>query len=325
MRSFLTKSCAAFLVFAMAVGAFPAQWVFAQTDVSMASDDEVQEIQHLVQAGYLSADSPYAASKSLTEDQVTDALIAIYDRLKAVDLKNLPTGAMGYQTADLQALSQLVEDYSEFLHDRKVSAWGYENRLQKMIQSLASLTPQPTAVIAPVASVTTAVTATPTAVVTPGPTFSDLNELKDSLKDQAQRFSDLQIKYDQKFQEADADDQLLKTKEQESADEMKLVKNLMDTYESNLQKMNDRMDQISDKANQKTLTDEELEQELTIMHKDLRDNTQDLTVLKQQVALLDAPQKAAQDPLDDFLTSKWLAGGALVVGLAALVVGLTKK
>jgi len=89
--------------------------------------------------------------------------------------------------------------------------------------------------------------------------------------------------------------------------------------------MNDRMDQISDKANQKTLTDEELEQELTIMHKDLRDNTQDLTVLKQQVALLDAPQKAGQDPLDDFLTSKWLAGGALVVGLAALVIGVTKK
>jgi len=25
------------------------------------------------------------------------------------------------------------------------------------------------------------------------------------------------------------------------------------------------------------------------------------------------------------LTSKWLAGGALVVGLAALVIGLTKK
>jgi hypothetical protein len=338
MRSFLTKSCAAFLVFSMAAGAFPTQWVFAQTAVAMASDDETLEIQHLIQAGYLDANVPYASAKSLTEDQVTDALVAIQERLKSVDLKTLQTpnpsqgGASPYQLADLQTLLQLVQDYSELLHDRKVSAWLYENRLQKMIQILTASAPAPqsTAVESPTAAVVappTVIPPTPTATATavPGPTFSDLNALNDSIKDQNQRFLDLQTKTDQKFQDADADNQLLKTKEQETQDEMKLVKNLMDTYESNLQKMNERLDQISDKANQKTLTDEELEQELTIMHKDLRDNTQDLTVLKQQVSLLDAPQKTAQDPLDDFLSSKWLAGGALVLGLAALTVALTRK
>ena len=339
MRSFLTKSCAALLVFSMAAGAFPAQWVFAQTTVPMASNDETQEIQHLIQAGYLDANAPYASATSLTEDQVTDALVAIQERLKAVDLKTLqtpnpsPGGTAPYQLADLQILLQLVQDYSELLHDRKVSAWLYENRLQKMIQILttSATAPQPTAVGSPTAATIAAQptdvppTPTPTATPIPGPTFSDLNALKDSLKDQNQRFLDLQTKTDQKFQDADADNQLLKTKEQETQDEMKLVKNLMDTYESNLQKMNERLDQISDKANQKTLTDEELEQELTIMHKDLRDNTQDLTVLKQQVSLLDAPQKTEQDPLDGFLSSKWLAGGALILGLTALTVALTKK
>jgi chromosome segregation ATPase len=155
--------------------------------------------------------------------------------------------------------------------------------------------------------------------------LGDIDALQDKLKDLNQRLADLQVKYDQRLQDEDSNDQLLKSKDQERQDEMKLVKNLMDTYESNLQKVNERLDQVSDKANQKTLTDEELEQELTILHKDLRDNTQDLTILKQQVSQLDAPQKVQQDPLDDFLSSKWLAGGALLVGLAALTVGLTKK
>jgi Fe2+ transport system protein B len=220
----------------------------------------------------------------------------------------------------------MVDDYSDLLHDRKISTWLYENRVKKMIQALApaadAVTPMPSP--SPTAPVPTAAVA-PTATALPGPTLGDINALQDKLKDLDQRFADLQVKYDQRLQDEDSNDQLLKSKDQERQDEMKLVKNLMDTYESNLQKVNERLDQVSDKANQKTMTDEELEQELTILHKDLRDNTQDLTILKQQVSQLDAPQKVQQDPLDDFLTSKWLAGGALLVGLAALTVGLTKK
>jgi hypothetical protein len=317
----------AFLIaLVMVLGPFPAQWVFAQTADSTASADEVQEIQHLAQAGYLDAKTIDLTAKTMSEDQVADALAAIQDHLKSIDLKSLQSGNTPYQTADLEALLQMVDDYSDLLHDRKISTWLYENRVKKMIQALApaadAVTPMPSP--SPTAPVPTAAVA-PTATALPGPTLGDINALQDKLKDLDQRFADLQVKYDQRLQDEDSNDQLLKSKDQERQDEMKLVKNLMDTYESNLQKVNERLDQVSDKANQKTMTDEELEQELTILHKDLRDNTQDLTILKQQVSQLDAPQKVQQDPLDDFLTSKWLAGGALLVGLAALTVGLTKK
>jgi len=307
---------------ALALGPAPAQWLFAQNAPAMASQDETKTVQHLAQAGYLDPKGLDMTAPTFTEDQVTDALIAIQDRLKAVDLKKLPSGA--YQLEDLQALEQLVEDYSDLLRDRKVSAWLYENRVKKMMQALGTAAPSTpaTPLVTP-----TAATPSPTATLVPpsGPTLGDLNALQDKLKDMGQRMADLQARYDQKLQDEDSSAQLLRAKDQERQDEMKLVKNLMDTYEANLQKVNERLDQVSQKADQKTLSDEELQQELTIMHKDLRDNTQDLTVLKQQVALLDAPQKAQQDPLDDFLTSKWLAGGALLVGLAALTVGLTKK
>ena len=306
----------------LGLGPLPAQWVFAQTTDTAAPPDEVQEIQHLAQAGYLDAKTVDLTATTMTEDQVVDALAAIQDHLKSVDLKGLQPGNASYQTADLQALLQLVDDYSELLHDRKISTWLYENRIKKMIEALTAA-PAPAATPSPSPS-PAAPTPTATAAV-PGPTLGDLNALQDKLKDLNQRLADLQVKYDQRLQDEDSSAELLKSKDQERQDEMKLVKNLMDTYESNLQKVNERLDQVSDKANQKTLTDDELEQELTILHKDLRDNTQDLTVLKQQVAQLDAPQKTQQDPLDDFLTSKWLAGGALLVGLTALTVALTKK
>ncbi|HET9870024.1 MAG TPA: hypothetical protein VFR02_05960 [bacterium] len=318
MKSFAAKACAFLLVFCTASGSFPVQWLYAQTQGDAASADEAQELRHLAQTGYLGAKTLGPEGSSLTQDQVLDALLAIQEGLKAVDLKGLAPGDPRYQLEDLQDLLQMVEDHAGPLRDRKVSAWLYENRLKKMIAALTPAAPAPT-------GTPTAVPPSPTPTPVPGPGWDDYNALQGKLKDLNQRLADLQAKYDQKLQAEDSASSLLQSHDQERQDELKLVKNLMDTYESNLQKVNQRMDQVAEKADRKSLSDTELEQELSIMHKDLRDNTQDLTVLKQQVAQLDAPQQAPKDPLDDFLSSKWLAGGALVVGLAALTVALTHK
>ena len=330
MKKNISRVLAGFLVFCMAGGPAWTTIAQAQTTDNLASDDEVQEIQHLAQAGYLGGSKTIDPSaKSLTEDQVTDALLAMENVVRAVDLSTLKPGDPRYSLSDLQTLLQLEQDYSELIRDRKVSSWLYEKRLNKMITALTPAAGDSSSPVSPTPT-TTAFTSTPGVLTpTPTPSFSvgedDWNHLKDSLQQLTQKSNDLQIKYDQKLQDFDTNEQELKTRNQEVEDEMKLVKNLMDTYESNLQKLNDRLDQVSQKANEKTLTDEELNEELTNMEKDLRDNTQDLTVLKQDVALLKSPEKPEQSPLDDFLTSKWLAGGALLVGLTALTISLTRK
>jgi uncharacterized coiled-coil DUF342 family protein len=100
----------------------------------------------------------------------------------------------------------------------------------------------------------------------------------------------------------------------------------MDRVQDDLNKASQRLDEVSKKASEKTLTDTEFQQDLTVMHKDIRDNTQDLSVLKQQIAKLDKTgEEKNRSSLDDLLGSKWVAGGALLVGVTALVVSLTRK
>jgi hypothetical protein len=105
-----------------------------------------------------------------------------------------------------------------------------------------------------------------------------------------------------------------------------LVKNLLDRVQEDLQKTQARLEQVAQKAEEKNITDTELEQELTVMHKDMRDNVQDVSILKQEVAKLDkSGEVKGENVLDQMLDSKWLSGGALVVGVAALIVALTNK
>ncbi len=82
---------------------------------------------------------------------------------------------------------------------------------------------------------------------------------------------------------------------------------------------------IGKKAEEKNITDSELQRDLSLMRKDLRDNTQDVSILKQELERLKEPGKEVASPLDQALTSKWLVGGALLVGITALVVALTRK
>jgi heme oxygenase len=107
---------------------------------------------------------------------------------------------------------------------------------------------------------------------------------------------------------------------------LKLVKNLLERVQDDLKKTDNRLEETAKKASEKNISDTELEQELTVMHKDVRDNTQDVSILKQEVAKLDkSTSVAGQSPLDEVLGSKYVAGGALLVGLAALIISLSRK
>ncbi len=317
MKRILRKTLVLFLALTLILAPRMVQMALAQDPEDSASADEVSLMQQLAKDGFLEDQKDfYLSAQSLTEDQVTDGLLKAYDYLKQVDLKTLQPGATRYPLDDLKALLGLAQEKADEIRDRKVSAWKFEYRLKKMIAALA-----PAQGAAPATPLPTA-TATPV----PGPSRAEWDELKGELKDLEKKTADLQDTYDKKMDAFQKSNDQLSASDADTQEQLKLVKKLLDEVQADLDKTGQRLDQVAQEATQKSVSDTELEQELTVMHKDLRDDTQDVGILKEEVAKLSkADEQAGQSPLDQFLNSKWLAGGALVVGLTALVVSLTRK
>ncbi len=288
-----------------------------------ADPDETATIHRLAQAGYLGDSKDTYLSDNLTEAQITDALLVIGKQLDAVDAQKLNPSNNQYSTQDLQALQALVEDKADDIRARKVSSWRFDNKIKKMIAALnAPMISVPAPASTPVSSPVPLPTATPI----PGPSRDEFNGLQTNLKDLSQKTEDLQRNYDQKTADLEKNGEDLKKSDGETKEQLVLVKNLLDRVQGDLQKSETRLEQVAQKAEEKNITDTELEQELTVMHKDMRDNVQDVSILKQEVAKLDkSGDVKADNVLDQVLDSKWLAGGALVVGIAALVVAFSRK
>lgn len=308
----------------------------AQDEASeTASPAEMKTIQLLAKKGYLGDKKEfYLSAKTLTPDDVLDALLKANDTLGKIDLKSLKPGDASYDPDDLQALSDLVKDKSEDLRGRKASPWTIQNRLKKMIAALSkpaedndaaektAAAPEPPKPVP---------TATP--VPAPGASREEVAAIRDDVKDLLKKVADMQTALDKKMDglQKGQDDIRASNKENSTAvaenqEQLRLVKRLMEKVQEDLKKTDDHLDLVEKKATEKSMTDTELQQELNVMHKDLRDNSQDVSILKQQVARLDkSGEKEGESPLDTFLSSKVLAGGALLVGITALIVTLTKK
>jgi DNA repair exonuclease SbcCD ATPase subunit len=331
IKSFYLKTLAAFLALTMVMTPGMVAVVLAQeapqATPQTASDDEIQTVQQLAKAGYLADKKDYyLSSKALTEDDITDAILKAKDDVTAADIKTIQS-AKSFQVSDLQAFLDLVKDKEEDIKARKVSAWKLENRLQRMIAAL-SATPIPdnTAGAAPIAA-NTAISAAPTATPIPGPSQQDFNNLKESFKTLDDKLSSLQSDFDKRgeaLKTIQKDDEDLKVSEAGNQEQLKLVKKLLDRVQEDIKKSEDHMNEVEKKVDQKMVTDTEMQQEITVMHKDLRDDTEDISVLKEQVVKLDKTDQGPHNAVDDFLNSKWLSGGALIVGLAALTVSLTR-
>ena len=336
MKSLFRRFLVLFLAFILVFSPRIVQMALAQDDTDSAAATEVQTLQSLAKKGYVGDKKDYYLSaKVLTEDDITDALLKIKDQLALVDLKALQPGDKNYQVEDLKALLALIINKSEDIRDRQVSAWKFRKRVENMIAILApdSVNATPAVILASSLQPTETPKPPPTATPIPGPSREEWNQMKADMKDLTQKTSDLQNTYDKKIQtlQVNEDDVAksdgeLKTTDADLQEQLKLIKKILDHVQEDLSKTGDRLDQVAQKASEKNITDTELEQELTILHKDLRDNSQDVTILKEEVAKLDKTNaEAGQSPLDQFLNSKWLAGGALVIGLTALTVSLTRK
>jgi chromosome segregation ATPase len=108
-------------------------------------------------------------------------------------------------------------------------------------------------------------------------------------------------------------------------EEAGLLKGLVDDLQAGQKRLEASVSAVDKKAEEQNINDEELRQTLSIMRKDLRDNVQDVSVLKQKVEKLMAPEKTYARPLDKALASKWIPGAALLIALGAIVISASKK
>jgi uncharacterized protein YhaN len=108
-------------------------------------------------------------------------------------------------------------------------------------------------------------------------------------------------------------------------EEARLLKGLVDDLQAGQKRLEASINEVDKKADKKGIDDDELRQSLSIMRKDLRDNVQDVSVLKQKVEKLMAPEKAYAKPLDKALASKWIPGAALLIAVGAIVIAVSKK
>lgn len=326
MRTFFRKTLVFLLALLMVFTPRMVQMAVAQDDA--ASSDEVTLMRQLAKDGFLEDKKDfYLSGQNLTEDDVTDGLLKADDFLSQVDLKTLQPGAAAYPVDDLKALLKMVEDKADEIRDRKVSAWKFEYHLKKMIEALVPAEGDETASASPTRVVPTPVPKpTATATPIPGPSRAEWEDLKGQVKDLDKKVSDMQDTYSKRMDAFQKSNDQFASSSADTQEQLKLVKKLLDQVQDDLNKTGSRLDQVAQMATQKSISDTELEQELSVMHKDLRDDTQDVGILKEEVAKLSKEDtQAGKNWLDQVLDSKWLSGGALVVGLAALVVSFTRK
>jgi predicted nucleic acid-binding Zn-ribbon protein len=291
---------------------------------------------------------PFAEKKKPTDADVTEALMVVYPDVTKMDAASWEKS--GVSVSDTQGLLKLVRLKKGALRAHGLSAWGFEKKLEKLVAAYPSEAEASTSV--PVVS-------TPTVV----PNVANSAELKalreqvavlektlektraqtDATKvelektqaqaEKAQAQAEKNQAQAERIQsemairgQAAVDAEKARTADRESQrEEARLLKGLVEDLQAGQKRLESAIAAVDKKAEEKSANDEEMSQSLSIMRKDLRDNVQDVSVLKQKVEKLMAPEKAYARPLDKVLASKWIPGAALLIAVGAIVISASKK
>jgi hypothetical protein len=282
-----------------------------------APKSQVSLLNRLYSFDVFSVLKQFSEIKKPVDSDVTDALMALYP--EAAKGNAATWGKAGVSTTDVQGLLELVRQKKGALRAHGLSAWTFEKKLEKIEAALSGET-----MVVP----TQTATSTPSSTPTPRPTGPDEAEFKalrdrvktlESQEDRLQSETALRVKAAEdaeKARSADRDAQ---------REEARLLKNLVDELEAGQKRLETALAVVDKKATEKGIDDEELQQSLSLMRKDLRDNVQDVSVLKQKVEKLMAPEKTYARPFDKALASKWVPGAAVLIAIGALVIAASKK
>jgi len=310
--------------------------------VKPATEAEVSLLNRLAKNGFLGEKrGHYLKAKSFTGEEVVEALVEIDKALPSLQGNGTQAGAT-HTEEDLRGLLDLVKGRKDALWDKKVQVWSFEKRVKDMMVSVgklaASSEPGPAAEEKPAPKASDSAKAAPdkaperseekpAPVPTPVPevTQAELDEVADQARELVKKLNDLSAETEKRLEKSRKETEETQRVAAENIEQLKILKKLVDQVQANLDRTGDRLEEVSLKASKNAMIDSELRQELTVLHKDMRDNSQDISVLKQEMAKLEAKKAPkGRSPLDEALTSPWVAGGALIVGLAALVVSITK-
>jgi len=310
--------------------AFPPALALAAAEAATAEDahapaTQVELLNRLAETGPLESLKPFLKD-AMTPTDVTAALAGIYPDIKGMDPAALHPGDGDYPLADWTALLALVREKKGALRSKGLSAWAFEKKLAEITVALTpadtATTPKPALKSAvPVPTATFTPTATPVPVVS----VEEVHALKARVSEMSDRLDQLAKDAEKRRQDDDATEKTRLADRAAQKDELQLLRSLLEALQGDLAKVNSRLEEVGKKADEKNLTDTELRQNLSIMRKDLRDNVEDVSILKQKVEKLMAPEKQYARPLDRALTSKWVPGAALLIALGAIVWTATKK
>jgi hypothetical protein len=258
----------------------------------------------------------FADIKKPTDADVTEALMALYPDVAKIDAASWHEAGVG--ASDTGELLNLVRQKKGALRAHGLSAWSFEKKMEKLAASYPETTPIPSPVFSP-----TPIPPTPTPVPK-GPDEAEFKALRErvitleSETERAQSEAAIRLK-------AAEDAEKAKTADREAQrEEARLLKGLVDDLQAGQKRLEASINDVDKKADKKGIDDDELRQSLSIMRKDLRDNVQDVSVLKQKVEKLMAPEKAYAKPLDKALASKWIPGAALLIALGAIAIAASK-
>lgn len=296
---------------------------------------------------------PFAELKKPTADDATEALAAAFQAV--TQAAPASWSEAGYRQADAEAFLNLVQSRKDALRARGLSAWTYERKVQKLVAaygtakaSTPSASGTPTVVPsagagdAEVRSLREKVTALEGQLERAKSAAASAQARADQAVSQAVQAEDrageakdaagkVQAQADRLRSEAElraqaaADMEKARAADREAQkEEARLLKKLVDDLQTGQQRLETSLAEVDKKTDRKELDEEELRQSLTIMRKDLRDNVEDTSVLKQKVEKLMAPEKTYARPLDKALSSKWLPGAAVLLALGAIVIAASK-
>ncbi len=291
-----------------------------------ASPASEQQVRTLKAAASLfgEAEDEILERKNWTDVQVTDALVALHPVVMKIDPKALKPGDEEYDRKVMEDLLALVGDKKAALRSRNLSAWTLEKHLQKIVAALT----QEEVVAAEVKKAEAVKDGKSTAVEKVAEaekeTSSDgLKEVRSSLDRVQTDVKELRVT-ESRLKEVEREAEADRVKVSGVQDDLSLIRDNLDALQENLKGIGGRLDEIEKKVGEKGLDTDDQKREWTLMRKDIRDHSQDLSVLKQKVENLMAPEKKTASSMDRVISSKWLPGGALLISLAAVVIAASK-
>jgi hypothetical protein len=272
--------------------------------------ETTQALNNLIHDGYLGIP---AKSSEMPKTSLQPGLV-LKKIFKTIQSKQFHSSlSLSNQILDLKQIFKLVQYYAVNLQKLHISVWMFKHVIKQKIQHL-----QNELTLVPITSSPTISMSKNVSKTSTGKTYQD------QLTNQVGVLSNQSVFLRRKLNYLKNNFSIMMADQSALSVKLRLLNIMFENIKLQLIKIN-KQDLLFQKqmVDQKT-NYQELNQDFELLQTNVTNDEEDISILKQQMAGLLANKKS-QTPLDSFLNSKWIPSAALIVGLAALIVGITKS